>query len=43
MNMFGMKKIKIFDMDGSKLDTALVSSKKEAKSVFDRWEKKGLF
>jgi len=39
---FGSKKIKISDMDGSKLDSAIISSPKDMDSVMKRWKKKGL-
>ena len=41
-NLFGKKKIKISEMDGTKLDTAIISSEKDADEVFSRWKKKGL-
>ena len=43
MFMFGKKKIKICDSDGSKLDSAIISNDKDAQIVFNRWKKKGLF
>lgn len=39
----GKRKIQIKDWDGAKLDSAVVSSTKEADKVFKRWKKKGLF
>ena len=42
MNILGNKKIKISEMDGKKLDSAIVSSNKELDAVVKRWKKKGL-
>jgi len=36
------KKLKLCDFDGRKIDTAIISSDKEAEEVFKRWKKKGL-
>lgn len=40
--MFGKKKIKICDFDGTKLDTVILSDKDDIKRVLQRWKKKGL-
>ena len=41
-NYFGKKKIKISEMDGTKLDSAIITSEEDVKSVFARWKNKGL-
>ena len=41
-NFFGKKKLRICEMDGTKIDSAIISSDKEAQDVFKRWKKKGL-
>ncbi len=41
-SFFGKKKIRISEMDGTKLDSAIISSEKEADQVFKRWKLKGL-
>jgi len=40
-DMFGRKKLKLMDIDNTKLDTAIVSSDADVKGVLARWKKKG--
>jgi hypothetical protein len=37
------KKIKIFDFDGTKIDSAIVTNEDDAKKCIKRWKLKGLF
>jgi len=41
-SFFGKKKIRISEMDGTKLDSAIISCEKDAENVFKRWKQKGL-
>lgn len=36
-------KIKVFDLQNTKLDSAIVTNNEEAKQLFKRWRLKGLF
>ena len=38
-----MKKIKVYDYDGTKIDTAIIKDKKDVKKALERWRLKGLW
>jgi len=38
-----MKKIKVYDYDGTKIDTAIIKDKSDVKKALKRWNLKGLF
>jgi hypothetical protein len=38
-----MKKIKIYDYDGTRIDTCVVKDNNDVKNAFKRWKLKGLF
>jgi len=42
INMFGKKKLKLCEADGTKIDTAIISSVKDTEDVIKRWKRKGL-
>jgi len=41
-NMFGKKKLKLCEADGTKIDTAIITSVKDTEAIIKRWKKKGL-